>query len=214
MKPSSPGAFDPGALWIRVLLRLFPRQMRGTYGEALLTAYLDQREDLRRRHSRATSRWVLATTTLRTGWQVARAGVAERWSQRNRRRRFNRREEGKQAMLATLIADVRYALRGHRKRPGLALLAILTLALGVGSSTAIFSVVNGVLLRPLPFPQAGELVSIRVNSGMGSSEGFYGLSEPEYLDFESQVASFSQVAVVEGNEVTMGDSASARRVRI
>jgi putative ABC transport system permease protein len=214
MKPRPPRAFDPGALWIRALLHLFPQRMRRNYGEALLTAYLDQREDLRRRHSRATAPWVLATATLRTGWQIARSGVAERWSQRNRRRRVDRREEGKESMLATLIADVRYALRGHRKRPGLALLAIITLALGVGSSTAIFSVVNGVLLRPLPFPHAGELVSIQVNSGMGSSEGFYGLSEPEYLDFESQISSFSQVAVADGGEVTLGDSASARRIRV
>ena len=214
MKTRPHRAIDPGALWIRALLRLFPRQTRRDYGEALLTAYLDQREDLRQSHSPATAPWVLAATTLRTGWQVARAGVAERWSQRNHRRRVTKREDGKEAMLATLIADVRYALRGHRKRPGLAVLAIITLALGVGSSTAIFSVVNGVLLRPLPFPQAGELVSIQVNSGMGSSEGFYGLSEPEYLDFEGQVSSFSEVAVIEGREVTMGDSASTRRIRI
>jgi putative ABC transport system permease protein len=201
-----------GALWIRVVLRLFPREFGREYGDDLISAYLDLGDDIRSTRSRIAAPWALTRITVVTSWQIARAGLAERWSLGKRTRQSTPRRR-KESMLSSLRSDVRYALRGHRRQPGLAILAILTLALGVGASTAIFSVVNGVLLRPLPYLDARELVSIQVNSGIGSSDGFYDLSEPEFLDFGAQVSSFSGIAGFTGSEVTMGDSLSPRRIR-
>jgi putative ABC transport system permease protein len=213
MKPR-PGAAPPlGVRWIRALVRLFPREFRMTYGEDLLAAYLDLRDDATRDRSRLAARWVLTLATVRAGWEIARGALAERWigARRLRKARTTQRSD---SMLTDLWADLRYALRSHRKRPTVAILAVVTLALGVGASTAIFSVVNGVVFKPLPYRDAQQLVSVAVNSGIGSTQGFYGLSEPELLDFGKEVSSFSGIAAYNGTEVTLGDSLSPKRIEV
>src|SRR5438552_3198003 len=95
----------------------------------------------------------------------------------------------------TLLADLRYAVRTLRKSPGFAAAGILTLALAIGSNTAVFSVVNGVLLRPLPFAEQDRLFVLAEQSRQGA---FRPPSYPTFLDWRAQSSAFADLAYVRG----------------
>src|SRR5580765_6022019 len=105
--------------------------------------------------------------------------------------------------MTTLLQDVRYAARQLRKSPGFAVLAVVTLALGIGANTAMFTVVESLLLRPLPYANPQRLMSI----GPQGDEGLGATSWLSYRDIRDQaqnlqtVALFSEdVGVVQGKE--------------
>jgi putative ABC transport system permease protein len=96
--------------------------------------------------------------------------------------------------LASLRQDLRYALRQFQRNPGFALVAIFTLALGIGASTAIFSVIDNVLLEPFPYKDAGRIVYPRLHgSTQTPDEGRQGFSSDELLEFAGQNHSFESV---------------------
>src|ERR1041384_8103592 len=89
------------------------------------------------------------------------------------------------------VNDLQYAIRQMMKSPGFASVAVLTLALGIGANTAIFSVVNAVLLDPLPYPHSDKLVTLfheRANFTKGS------ISYPNFLDWQRESQSFDAMA--------------------
>jgi len=206
---------EPGVSgwWIAQVIRLFPRAFRCEYGADLLSAFTDQKDDAFAASRTAIgARLSISVTTLKVTFHLCRAACAERRSARLKRQSELKRQ--KEHMLINIIADLKYAVRGFLKQPGFTAVTVLTLALGIGACTAIFSVVNGILLTPLPYDNPDQLVSIRVNSGISGSTGFYGPSEPEYWDFRMASGSFADAGALQGMEVTLGDSTGVRRLRV
>src|SRR5258708_1640629 len=95
------------------------------------------------------------------------------------------------------IADLRYGLRGLRRDPGFTLGVILVLALGIGANTAIFSIVNAALLRPLPYDEASRLMQVWHVPPAKSFPGLtlFSVSPANYLDWKAQNASFESMSI-------------------
>jgi putative ABC transport system permease protein len=117
---------------------------------------------------------------------------------------------GVQQMFAHFIRDVRFAVRQLVKSPGFSVVAILTLALGIGSSSAIFSVVNGVLLRPLPYPEPDGLVRVHE---IVPQYGRFSVAPANFLDWRKQNSSFERVAAYSGTSGTLTWSDGPERVQ-
>jgi putative ABC transport system permease protein len=107
--------------------------------------------------------------------------------------------------------DLFYALRNLRRSPGYAAVTVLTLALGIGANTAIFSVVNGVLLKPLPYPLPERLIFITSQfPGLGFDQ--FWVSAPEFIEFAESNQSFEQVGAYRSGAVNLGAQDQPRRV--
>lgn len=113
--------------------------------------------------------------------------------------------------MTALLQDVRYTVRQLRKAPGFTTVALLTLAIGIGASTALFSVVDTVLLRPLPYVHPEELVTVTETlPGMGTDE--IGVAAGEYQDYRSQNRSFSQVAAYQSQGFNLTGAGQPLRI--
>ena len=112
--------------------------------------------------------------------------------------------------METLFNDIRYGIRGLLKHPGFTLIAVITLALGIGANTAIFTVVNAVLLRPLPFVQPQQLVYIWQTHPFGKRIGVDQLptSYADFLDWQEQSNLFEGMSMLDswGGNITGGEA--------
>jgi len=108
-----------------------------------------------------------------------------------------------------LLQDLRYAIRMLVKSPGFAAVAVVTLALGISASTALFTVVNGVLLNPLPYPHSGQLVAVyATTSGVDRAPSTY----LNFLDWQRQTKTFSSLAMYRGQDYNVTGSGEAERL--
>ena len=111
--------------------------------------------------------------------------------------------------MTTLLQDLRYAIRMLFKSPGFAAIAVLTLALGISANTELFTVVNGVLLNPLPYPHSDQLVAVYATTpGVDRGPATY----LNFLDWQRQTQTFSSMAIYRGQDYNVTGSGEAERL--
>src|SRR5438309_11014997 len=104
--------------------------------------------------------------------------------------------------MGTLGQDISYALRNLRKAPGFAAVAVITLALGIGASTAIFSVIDNILMEPFPYPDAQRFMSVQIHDAERTEPGGRaGFSGPEFIDYVEQNHVFDRVIANDNTDV-------------
>lgn len=110
------------------------------------------------------------------------------------------------------VNDLRFGLRQFAAKPGFAAAAVLTLALGIGANTAVFSMLNGYLLKPLPYPQGGALVQIDAKfRSLPSSKHFPGMAMPLYFEVRDHVRALSDSAIYSTHAFNLQAGGQARR---
>ena len=167
---------------VRALIRLYPREFRERYGRAMLAFHGERLHEG-------------GTTWSRIVSDHLGSALAERVRSLSKRRRVDPTADS----VPMLGQDIRFALRTLARRPIFATIVIGTIALGIGANSAIFSVVNGVLLRPLPFPEPDRVASF------GHAPPTLLVSPPEYFDYARDLRSFETLAAYtlgEGNLAT------------
>ena len=112
--------------------------------------------------------------------------------------------------MQTLLQDIRYGARMLLKNPGFTAIAIVTLALGIGANTALFSVVNGVLLSPLPFPEPDRLITLFSQSPQSPR---WSISYPNFLDWQRENRSFSALAAFRQDDFNLTGSGEPERLK-
>ena len=198
----------------RLLLRLYPREFRERFGGDMTDFFHDRRIAARQQGTLGVARvWMSAIADV---FRVAALERADTTARRARamggsRKRDNHRtasDTRDEDMMATLMGDIRYALRGMLTKPAFSAIVLATLALGIGANVAIFSVVNGVLLRPLPYPQADRVVQIE------HVEPYTTVSEPEFVDYRDGTKRFERMAAFSQGAGTLTGEREPERVTI
>jgi predicted permease len=126
------------------------------------------------------------------------------------------REEWQWPALESILADLRLVLRRLRKSPGFAVTVLLTLAIGIGANTTVFSVINGVLLKPLPYPEPDQLIQLRLNApgapGLTDFRDELRLSASMYLTFARHNRAFQSVGVWQSGTASITGIAQPEQV--
>ncbi len=195
----------------RLLLRLYPHRLREELGDAMVEFFRDRIADARGSHGSlgVMEAWGAAVADALRHAPLARVDAARQALRRLTSPPLRAVSDArrKDRMLSSIWQDVRHAMRGMRRAPAFTLLVIATLALGMGANVAIFSVVNGILLKPLPFAEPERLVKIE------QGDPYATISEPEFADYRRDAHSLEGVAAYEAGSASLtGEGSDAEHV--
>ncbi|MQA91164.1 MAG: FtsX-like permease family protein [Gemmatimonas sp.] len=205
--------------WYRRCLRLLPRSFRQEAGAEMEAVFRDASRSARRRGLRAYALFAisllvdLCITVIGEWWRVLTGGTlrcggrsAESLTAYTPHGPSQRGER----LMDTFVQNLRYAMRTLRRNPGFTAIAVITLGIGIGANTAVFSIVDAVLLRPLPYAAPDRLVSVK-NRWEGETRGM--VSPDEFFDYREQVGAFEAVGAYGFGMMNLTGDGEPERVR-
>jgi predicted permease len=140
---------------------------------------------------------------IAAAWDVVRRAPYEHWRRRGRRHR-------EESPMRSFLADLRFAARSFGRQPGPTALVVLTLALGVAANTAVFAIVDGLFLRPFPFPHAERLVYLNERAPSWNLE-FTGINYSDFHGWRARAHAFDAMALFSPTSVNLADETGADR---
>jgi putative ABC transport system permease protein len=181
----------------RLLLFAFPPDVRREFGDDMTAMNAKQIEDARSRPGRVTRLWIRAVADALSSGVAERMPDPPQWKGRSLMRAF--------------VQDLKYACRVLLRQPGITFIAVLTLALGIGANTAIFSAVNAILLRPLPYEDPDRLMTLwekRPAEGVEDNV----VSPADFLDWAQMNTTFEHIAAMTSTTVDLTGNGEPERL--
>jgi len=189
---------SPAIAIYRALLILLPEDMRERDGDEIEALFADGVRAVRARGTLAHLWFVIAAV-----WDMVRRAPYEHWRRRGRRR-------NEESTMRSFIADLRFAVRSFSRQPGATALIVLTLTLGVAANTAVFAIVDGLFLRPFPFPHPERLVYVNERAPTWNLE-FTGINYPDFHTWRQRARAFEAMALWNQTSINLADDAGAER---
>ena len=191
----------------------YPAEFRRTWGAELAGVTYDRCIAEAREAGILAAAWYAARTIL----DIVRTGLRSRWTARQRRASSpklnsapgNGRSPGKASAMDKLLQDFRFAVRVLASRPLFTATALLSLALGIGANTAVFSLVNAAMLRSLPVDDPDSLVVVLEQRGEGRIN--HNFAYPDFVDYRDRVAALGDLAAYSFVQVSIGSEGDGER---
>ena len=184
----------------RAALRVLPADMRERDGAEIEALFAHESEAARASGVPRHLAFVIGAV-----WDILRRAPYEHWRRRGRRR-------NEDSTMRSFIADLRFAFRSFGRQPGATALIVLTLTLGVAANTAVFAIVDGLFLRPFPFPEPGRLVYLNERAPTWNLE-FTGINYPDFHTWRERASTFESMALWAETSVNLADASGAERVQ-
>jgi predicted permease len=173
--------------------------MRERDGAEMATLYSDELTAARERGLGAQLAFLIGAV-----WDIARRAPYEHWRRRGRR-------PSEENSMRSFFADLRFAVRSFSRQPGPTALIVLTLVLGIAANTAVFAIVDGLFLRPFPFPEPDRLVYLNERAPSWNLE-LTGINYPDFVAWRERTHTFDSMALWTENNVNVAGEGGADRV--
>ena len=192
MTPEGPSRDSLGTHLLRAALRVLPEEMRERDGAEIEALFAEESAAAQRGGIVHHLAFIVAAV-----WDISRRAPYEHWRRRGRHR-------NEDSTMRSFFADLRFAIRSFTRQPGPTALIVLTLTLGIAANTAVFAIVDGLFLRPFPFPDPGRLVYLNERAPTWNLE-LTGINYSDFHTWRERASAFESMSLWSETSVNLAE---------